>query len=162
MFKKDSKKQGFTTFDTVMVLALGFTALGISASIMSESLRDDRMDRARFGAETLAHQIASGGLALGEPDAKNESPTQRGPAPVSQSEPGLGLYDGTLGKDPWGQPYHYKLIRGSDGRAARIFVWSDGADQKANTRLEDNDIALSGPIEKVEFSGDDVGFVYDL
>jgi hypothetical protein len=160
---KDKKKQGFTTFDTVMVLALGLTALGISTSIITDSLRDDRSERAKYGAEALAHQIASGGLAEIKNNAKPESSTNRGPASVEISAEAslLDLYEGELGKDPWGQPYHYKLVRSTAGRALRIVVWSDGADKKADNALSDNDIALNIRPERVHFNGDDVGFVYD-
>ncbi len=159
MLRKGERKQGFTTFDTLMVLALGITALGISSSIISDSLRDDRPERAQFGAEALAHQIASGGLAEMKNDAEVESSTNRGPASVSSGA--LNLYEGLLGKDPWGQPFHYKLVRANDGRASRIVVWSDGADKKSDNALSDSDIALNLSSDDIRFQGDDVGFVYD-
>jgi hypothetical protein len=156
---KGHKKQGFTSFDTVMVLALGFTALGISSSIIRDSLRDDRPERAQFGAEALAHQIASGGMAEMKNDAQVESSTNRGPASTTSSS--LNLYEGELGKDPWGQPFHYKVLRANDGRVSRILVWSNGADKNSENTFSDSDIALNLSSDDIHFKGDDVGFIYD-
>jgi hypothetical protein len=159
MANKGQRKQGFTSFDTLMVLALGLTAVGISSSIIMDSLRDDRSERAQFGAEALAHQIASGGMAEMKNDAQVETSTNRGPASVPSSS--LNLYEGELGKDPWGQPFHYKVVRSQDGRASRILVWSNGADQKTENNFSDSDIALNLSSGDIHFKGDDVGFIYD-
>lgn len=170
MSKKTKQNRAFGTFDLVAMIALGSAVLVICGTIVQEMLQDDRPDRARMGAEAIAHQMVAGGFAeavAGVSDAKPEAIAEhgsRGPASLGSAAidnaPTLNLVEGSLGKDPWGRPYRYKLLRSNEGNAVRILVWSEGPNEVSDTEFMEVDVALSAPKEKIKFGGDDVGFVY--
>lgn len=165
MGRLSKSNQGFRSSDAFAVVALGLTTLGITLSILTEAARDDRSERAKFGAEALAHQMASTRLALPE-EAVNSAKipsSNRGPASIeAKTEPGpaMNRYEGALGLDPWGKAYRYKLLRSGDNKVLRIVVWSSGPDQIQDTNFADGDLSPEIPSVRLSFKGDDVGFVY--
>lgn len=157
-------KQRFTSTDAVAVIALGLSVIAITLNILTEAIKDDSGERAQYGAEALAHQMASARIALVEEfpeSAKSQGPS-RGPSSVGEpaiSQP-MSQYEGQLGLDPWGKAYHYKLFRSGDSKVIRIVVWSSGPDQKTDTVFADDDLASSESRKKLSFRGDDIGYVY--
>lgn len=174
MSQKDKQKRPFGTFDLVATIALGSAVLVICITISNEILQDDRPDRAKIGAEALVHQMMVGGFGLAMTDARVESRVEpveqalpapsRRPASVSapgnDGAPTFSLSEGVMGKDPWGRPYKYKLLRSMDGQPVRILVWSEGANQTSDTEFSEFEVALPAPTHKIRFGGDDIGFAY--
>ncbi|MNL21352.1 hypothetical protein D3C87_1426390 [compost metagenome] len=67
---------------------------------------------------------------------------------------------GTMGTDPWGQPYHYRILSSSDAPKVRILVWSAGPNQKVETNaLEDEGQVLS---HQPSYAGDDLGVILSV
>ena len=166
MIQKAKKNQKFGTSDLVTLIALAGLAITITWTIIQDALRDDRPERARLGAEALAHQMVTGGFSLID-SANADDPSTGGnravasdPKAASGNAPTLSLFEGTLGRDPWGKAYRYKLLRSSEGSPLRILVWSDGPNTKPDTQVDDFAVASSGVGGSFRFSGDDIGFEY--
>jgi hypothetical protein len=157
--KKATELQRFRTVDLVLVLGAVAAVVGISASILSQVVFENPAERARFGAETLAHQMAASDVIKSGLEQKIESSSNRGPASVAP-EP-MPLTDGKLGRDPWDQPYNYKVFRDDSNRIVRVVVWSAGPNKTPDSQADDFAQGLGSPAAKVAFRGDDVGFVYD-
>ena len=68
--------------------------------------------------------------------------------------------DGTLGKDPWGRPYRYKVFRDDSGAAKRVAVWSEGKNSQNETDF--SAAAVPAKPSLSIFSGDDTGFIRDI
>lgn len=157
--------QRFTGSDAFSVVVLGLTTLGIALSILTEAFQDDTRERAQAKAESLAHQMASAKLAVSEemPDSAKIPSSNRGPASVSKdsaTQSVLSQFEGKLGLDPWGQPFHYKLLRSAENKTLRIVVWSNGPDKIPNTNFPQDEAEMVSPRTKLSFQGDDVGYVY--
>jgi hypothetical protein len=171
VLQKNKKNQQFRTFDTILVVVLLLGVASISGSIVHEALRDDRIERARFRAETLAQQIVTGGVSAlvalpptdRVPDLAQQAPS-RGPASVGESENETQLKDGWveghIGRDPWGRPFRFKLIQGREGSPLRVLVWSPGPNARYETEMSDMEWAQLSLAKKVQFQGDDIGFAY--
>ncbi|MCM2280439.1 MAG: hypothetical protein NDI61_01175 [Bdellovibrionaceae bacterium] len=171
MLLKRKQNRVFGTFDLIGVLALGGAVLAICSTIVFEILQDDSHARARFGAEALAHQLMAGGFGPEETSLDFDSYQAeaaerrgaRGPASVLGSagaSAALTLVEGIMGKDPWGRPFHYKVLRAHGGLPVRILVWSDGPNAASESELADFEVAQLSPSEQVQFQGDDVGYLY--
>lgn len=66
---------------------------------------------------------------------------------------------GFMGQDPWGQPYHYRILA-VDQKKLRVLVWSSGPDSIVQTaELEKEDVNIQ---EQPIFLGDDVGVVLTM
>lgn len=160
----------FGTFDLVAMMALGSAVVLICGTIVGAALQDDRPKRAQLGAEALAHQMIAGGFGPVVPERADEEfvaapkSGDRGPAsvgvPTNGNARAFNSLEGVMGRDPWGRPYRYKLLRSSGGQPVRILVWSEGPNERSDTRSSEFDIALSTPRGSIRFGGDDIGFVF--
>lgn len=138
-------RKSFKTTDLAVLMALMVIIISVSGSIVSEAFQDSRHTIAKADVEHLAKTLFEAPVLAGMPEHTGAS---RGPA--SFGERGLPQ----ISEDPWGLPYHYKIIKNSEG-AMKVVVVSSGPNKKLETDLEN----YSG--ESLAFSGDDIGFVYD-
>lgn len=92
-------------------------------------------------AESLAYQIIE--IQRAKVVAKTEG---RAPASASDSED----LQGQIGMDPWGHPFHFKIVEQKNSR--RVFVWSLGPNAKVETRVSSldssRDVFDVGPVDK--------------
>lgn len=65
--------------------------------------------------------------------------------------------EGTLGKDPWGKPFRYKVFRDESGFARKIAVWSEGQNSRNETDFSEF-LSLKDHSANM-FLGDDAGFI---
>lgn len=151
-FEKNKENRNFKTSDFFIVLSLIGLVVVLSLSIVSEAVHDNRTERARFAAESLALQLSAASMELKQ--ESNEG--SRGPASVAAETPRAHLVSGELSTDPWGKPFHYKISRADDGKVTQVIVWSDGANSQPETNVE----KVSLRTVKAIFEGDDVGFVF--
>lgn len=107
-------------------------------------------------AEVVGYQIAE--LYRGTAAGGGGKNSDRGPASI-KSEPIEIRETGTVGKDPWGGAYHYRLFDAAESQI-KIVVWSLGPNQKVDTlELDNEEKKLAGqPI----YQGDDLGVVLTI
>jgi hypothetical protein len=72
-----------------------------------------------------------------------------------------GEWEGDIGRDPWGHPYHFSFLRNSKGQATHVAVWSDGPNQKNETQVK-AEMGNNPNPKMLEFKGDDLGSVTPL
>ncbi|MDZ4661184.1 MAG: hypothetical protein SGJ18_06140 [Pseudomonadota bacterium] len=68
--------------------------------------------------------------------------------------------EGTLGNDPWGKPYRYKVFRDESGEAKKVAVWSEGENSHNETDFSEAITVTQNPLSV--FLGDDAGFIRAL
>jgi type II secretory pathway pseudopilin PulG len=114
------KNQSFRTVDLLIVVSLVATIGAIVAIVLTQTFRDHRTERAQAVAESLAIQLKELNLR-----SQVGFSGKRTPASVEGSR--IELMSGTIGRDPWGQPFSYSIRQSSENsEKARVFVWSAG------------------------------------
>jgi hypothetical protein len=148
-----------------VITLLGLVALSalIVATPWNRAIQGQGSEEALQKAEVVGYQV----VQIYREAAKNKAPgvtlaSARGPASVAPSEDdvtGMIRTTGTMGTDPWGQPYHFRILS-SNASKIRILVWSTGPNRKIETsNLEDENVQLSF---QPTYQGDDVGVVLSV
>jgi type II secretory pathway pseudopilin PulG len=130
-----------------------FVLLGVSALIcvpVWSGRSGATQQRTLHRAESLAYQLL-------ESRKVNSS---RGPASVDSPVNHLTMDEGDVGLDPWGHPYHYKLLKANENQLAKILVWSMGPNGKSETA--DDVIESNRDSRSPQFSGDDLGIMLSV
>lgn len=158
------KKQEFKSSGVLTLLGLvGFSVMIIAAP-WNRQYQDSDVDAALQKAEVVGYQVvqiyreASKSAAV---SADRNGGRGRTPASINPEGNLENLRTtGTMGTDPWGQPYHYRILSAEKSKPMRILVWSDGPNKKPETPDLDNEAKKisSQPV----FSGDDVGVVLSM
>ena len=158
-FLKIEKKQIVKGSDVLYMffsVALLFTFM---ASAVSDTFNSNQVEQAKIDVENLVLQIQSSGLKKFLPNKV----TDRTLASVSEEtiiEYSSKIGDeGTLGKDPWGKPYIYKLLKDDSGNVSQLLVISSGPDMKLTTNIEPRDLKSKSYLS---FRGDDIGKLHKL
>lgn len=117
-FLKAEENHKFTTFDSVIVLALFVVVSALIVSIVSNATADQRELLAKERSQQLAIQILAGGYkSFLHDDVKLF--TMSGRQPASESEISIPI-EGRIGMDPWGKPYYYRILENSGKRSATV------------------------------------------
>lgn len=117
---------------------------------------EDKIVNAKRQAEILGYQV----FEIYHEAARNQVPqdvnSSRGVASVkSLDEAGSGLLEGgSIGNDPWGQPYRYKILN-ADQSQLKVQIWSAGPNRVFETKDQPGVAADS-------YAGDDVGVVLSM
>lgn len=116
---------------------------------------EDRVLNAKRHAEVLGYQVAE----IYREAARNthsEAGSGRGPASVAPADgDALNFRDaGSIGNDPWGQPYRYKILS-TVGDQMKVQIWSAGPNKIFETEDKPGVAAES-------YTGDDVGVVLSV
>lgn len=150
---KSEQNQGIDSFGVLSVFLVIGLCLMVSAPAWNGSRSED-FEKTMRRAENLAYQIIEAHDAL-EIGIRTE--LNQGRHPASESSLGrLNADAGEIGKDHWGHPFHFRVIR-KNQRQTLVFVWSLGPNGKAET-FEDEFVS-SRDIAAFEFAGDDVGTI---
>ncbi|QLY25662.1 hypothetical protein [Bdellovibrio sp. KM01] len=161
---KNEKNQEFKSSGVLTLLGLvGFSAT-IIASPWNQSAQDSETKAALQKAEVVGYQVVQ---IYREATKVSAAPKVasggRSPASISPKVDGIDSLrsTGTMGTDPWGQPYHYRVLPNAEKNSnIRIVVWSSGPNIKVESKdLENEDTKISG---QPNFSGDDVGVVLSM
>ena len=143
--------QRFGTLDLIMLVVLCGTVSSVVGASIAGFTHDSRPAHARTTAETLALQIR----AQHETALASVVPAPHGDrAPASVEVP--PLTDGTMGKDPWGHPFHYSVLGSPNEAHPVIAVWSEGPNGKLESDLSEFDETKP---EAFHFKGDDIGYL---
>ncbi|MBO9665674.1 MAG: hypothetical protein J7501_02540 [Bdellovibrio sp.] len=158
----NEKKQEFKSSGVLTLLGLvGFSAT-IIASPWNRSPQDTDTQAALQKAEVVGYQVVQiyreAAKASASPQAAKGS---RVPASVSPSDVSESLRaTGTMGSDPWGQPYHYRVLSAEHSKNIRLLVWSTGPNRKIETAdLDNEDKKVTG---QPSFGGDDIGVILSM
>lgn len=157
---KNKEKQEFKSSGVLTLLGLvGISAL-IIATPWNRQVQDSASENALQKAEVVGYQV----VQIYREASRNQgvfldkSSGDRMPASAAPAEPLRTV--GTMGTDPWGQPYHYRILSDANASKVRILVWSAGPNQKVETKaLEDEDQALS---HQPTYAGDDLGVILSV
>ena len=132
------KNQSFSTMDLFVLVGLVGGIGSVFGVVLAQAFQDTRPARAQVTAENLARQIEARQVL-------NEKQSHNSRTPASVNEKGgvvpPSLTDGRLGRDPWGNAFHYAV------RNSKVFVWSDGPNGRVESKLA----------ESLILGGDDVG-----
>lgn len=158
-FLKKEKKRILRGTDVLYMffsVALLFTFI---ASAVSDTLNSNQVEHAKIEVENLVLQIQSSGLKKFLP----KQVADRALASVSEEthiEYSSVIGDeGQLGKDPWGKPYIYKLLKNENGNVIKLLVISHGPDTKLSTSIDSRELES---VKHMRFEGDDIGKLYSL
>ena len=148
-----------------VITLLGLVALSalIVATPWNRAIQGQGSEEALQKAEVVGYQV----VQIYREAAKNRAPSvtlasARGPASVAPQSDELASMirtTGTMGTDPWGQPYHFRILS-SNASKIRILVWSTGPNRKIETsNLDDENVQLSF---QPTYQGDDIGVVLSV
>lgn len=155
------------SFDLLSMALLFAIVLGISTAIISQELSDIDRSMGLSEAENLAFQLTQGGFEVLSPSQM--AGETRGIASAS-SQKGVGIKNslgifessGSIGKDPWGQAFRYKVIRDKEGLPTHVLVWSLGPNLEQETPEKAFQSLAANSVAQLEFQGDDFGYVHSV
>ncbi len=136
----------FGTTDLAIVMGLWSAMAVLLGGVLSELASDTETPMARAQSEAYALQLAESEM----PQMKDDMQSGRAPASVA---PVASLRSGTLGKDPWGRAYQYKVV------AEGVIVYSNGKNNESDSAKALERLDSGQSIREFHFAGDDVGFV---
>jgi hypothetical protein len=132
--------QGFSTFDFLTMMASLVVIVGISAPILKKNLETGNIEKAQVDARKIASELLyskdTEHLRLASGSAKPEA-SGRGVASVGLvAKNDEANWAGSIGKDPWGNPYHFKFLRNENGMPVEVKVWSEGPEMQGTDTVE--------------------------
>ncbi|MEK2643861.1 hypothetical protein [Bdellovibrio sp. BCCA] len=160
---KNEEKQEFKSSGVLALLGLVGFSTAIIATPWNRQMQDSRIETARQKAEVVGYQVVQIYREASKSHLHSNKVTGRNPASVEESKginPENLRSTGTMGIDPWGQPYHYRILSTDSLGRVRILVWSAGPNQKIETAdLDNEDAAVK---EQPVYSGDDMGVLLSM
>jgi hypothetical protein len=171
---KTEENHIFTTFDFFTLVLSLVVIVAISAPIINKNFQpDNSVERAKVSLNEIGHVIlspqtlmvlaqnykANGGRAIASVDDKSTTPAID--LASIQKHLKSGEWEGDVGKDPWGRPYHFSFIRNAAGMRTHVAVWSDGPNQINDSDVKSKLTSVEHP-EALKFHGDDVGTVFPI
>lgn len=162
----NQQNQQFKSTGLLALLGLVAFCLAIIATPWNRQMRDSGHENARQKAEVVGYQVVQMYREASKNPASSAAPRSRGPASAAGSEasPELSMQNlraiGTMGIDPWGRPFNYRIISADPGGRVRILVWSTGPNLKVEShQLENEQVAISSqPL----YGGDDIGVLLTM
>ena len=114
---------------------------------------EDRVINAKRHAEVLGYQVFEIYREASHTVTATEIVNSRSPASVrTTGGETLNFRDaGSIGNDPWGQPYRYKILSAL-GDQLKVQIWSAGPNKAFETKDEPGSAADN-------YVGDDVGII---
>lgn len=155
--------QTFRSASLLSFLGLVLLAGAVVATPWNRDFHDSRVQAARQKAEVVGYQVAQlYREALKVPTKKGKI---AGRNLASTNDPStISLENlrstGTMGLDPWGESYRYRILSSPHSHNVRVLVWSAGPNKRVESRaLDDESTPILGqPI----YSGDDVGVLLNV
>lgn len=161
---KNQEKQQFRSSGLLALLGLVGFSSAIIAAPWNREIQDSRVEAARQKAEVVGYQVVQIYREATKQNVALSKGGGRNPASVSENVDFKAeniRTVGTMGVDPWGEPYHYRIL--SADRSAgkvRILVWSAGPNKKVETKDLDNDEVSMN--DQPAYTGDDMGVLLSV
>lgn len=132
---------------------LGFTAL----PSWTRQRAEERIISAKRHAEVLGYQIFEIYQQDGRSSRGAEMLTSRSPASLrTTGGDSSGFREtGSIGIDPWSQPYRYKILSAVGGDQLKVQIWSAGSNKIFETQDKPG-------VGADTYNGDDVGIILSL
>lgn len=120
----------------------------------SRRWEEERLIDAKRHAEVLGYQVFEIYREAANASAVSEILSSRSVASLrTNGSTSLDFREtGSIGSDPWGQPYRYRVLSSSPGQPMRVHIWSAGPNKAFETKDEPSVAAET-------YVGDDVGIV---
>lgn len=152
---KTEQKQSLRSSGVLSLFGLLVAITAIIGTPWNRQIKSSDIDVARQKAEVLGYQVAQ---IYREATIQKEGQAinAQGRRPASESFRSTG----TMGTDPWGEPYYYRIIQIGKADTIRVLVWSSGPNKKVETTvLQDEDATVKNqPI----YLGDDMGVLLSV
>lgn len=160
---KTKEKHEFKTSGVLLLLGLVVLSAAMIAVPWNRRTQDSRVKAARQKAEVVGYQVVQIYRESIEVSVSGDTkPLGRGLASVQESNSFLQNLknEGTMGIDPWGEPYHYRLLSSDKTGFMRVLVWSSGPNKKMETieSVSEDMVQIGQPV----YSGDDIGVVLSM
>ncbi|MEN0057304.1 MAG: hypothetical protein AAGB31_00590 [Bdellovibrio sp.] len=160
---KNKEKQEFKSSGMLVLFGLVGLSSAIIATPWNRQMQDSQLEAARQKAEVVGYQVVQIYREALKNRAASEQALGRGPASVAEQD-GVSLSSirttGTMGIDPWGQPYFYRILSADPSGKTRILIWSAGPNQRVETAgLDDEEAALK---DQPLYAGDDLGVLLSM
>lgn len=153
---KINKNHELKSSSLLVLLGSVLGSLVIIATPWNHSMNEGKSEKTLQRAEIVGYQIVE--LYREAAHAAITPSSSRGPASVGPVSGDLRK-TGTMGVDPWGQAYHYRILS-TDQNKLRILVWSLGPNQNVDSgALDDEDAQIE---TQPRFAGDDMGIVMNI
>lgn len=153
----------FRSASLLSFLGLVLLAGAVVATPWNRQFQDSRTQAARQKAEVVGYQVAQ--LYREASLLPSKSGGAEGRNPASAKDLPLNSLEnlrstGTMGMDPWGESYRYRILSSPQSNFVKVLVWSAGPNKRVETsHLDDETKPLVGqPI----YSGDDVGVLLSV
>ncbi|AFX99918.1 hypothetical protein [Bdellovibrio bacteriovorus] len=163
---KNEQKQEFKSSGVLALLGLVGFSTAIIATPWNRQIQDSKSETARQKAEVVGYQVVQIYREASKNTVSEDKAGGRLPASVSEDKSALNAENlrstGTMGTDPWGQPYRYRILSGAADAAGKIkiLVWSSGPNQKIETASLDDE-AKSLDTQPL-YEGDDLGVLLSV
>lgn len=162
---KNETKQELKSFGVLTVLGLlGFSVMVIAAPwkrFESNSNSEQALQKAEVVGYQVAQIFREATKPLSLSVSNPRSPGNRIPASTESKIEGIRSV-GTISMDPWGQPYHYRILSFDKNRATKILVWSTGKNKISENPSFDDESSQIHVAVKPTFSGDDIGTLINV
>lgn len=157
---KNEQIQEVKSSGVILILGLVVLSMIIIATPWNRQFQDSRIETALHKAEVVGYQV----VQIYREAAKTSDNKDRAPASVTSSSgsaiPANIRSTGTMGLDPWGAPFRYRILSADPAGNVKILVWSSGPNQKVETAaLDDEDVAIAG---QPSYGGDDIGVLLSM
>ncbi len=153
------EKQQVRSSGLLTMMGLVALSLGIISVPWNKSFQTSQSDECRQKAEVVGYQVAQIFREASKNNLQKDKIGVRGPASVGGDSLAEARSTGTMGLDPWGQPYRYRILS-ADPTHVRILVWSAGPNAKVETaELDDESYSLP---TRIAYAGDDTGIVLNV
>lgn len=153
------ENQPFTSKDVISVFASLALLLLVAVNSFSHAFADYKGNGAQREMAKLSLQLMSHsedfqpGKAI-DPSAELRGPASTEPQGVIDS---LGL-EGKIGKDPWGEPYQYRIFEKAS-KVYAVVIWSNGPNSTQELSEKSFLRTKSGRVFRVLRAGDDLSHI---
>jgi hypothetical protein len=157
---KTEQIQEFRSSGVLTITGLIGLALAIIATPWNRQMEDTSSKDALHKAEIVGYQVVQ---IYRDASANSSKNAEQNRLPASISSDGLSdsiRTTGTMGLDPWGSAYHYRILSADDRGSVRILVWSSGPNKIMESTALDNESTLIQT--QPSYSGDDVGVLLSM
>jgi type II secretory pathway pseudopilin PulG len=159
---KNEQNQEVRSSGMLLIMGLVGFSFAIIATPWNRQFQDSRVEAALQKAEVVGYQVVQIYREASKIDVSKDT-HNRLPASVNSEQGGFPenlRSTGTMGTDPWGTPFHYRILSADKAGNVRILVWSSGPNQKVETaKLDDEDIPIQG---QPTYAGDDIGVLLSM
>ncbi|MBC85845.1 MAG: hypothetical protein CL677_01600 [Bdellovibrionaceae bacterium] len=162
MPSKPKKNQVFRSGDAISVLGVLCVVCYIFVYVLANNTGDRDLESAKIDMESLSAQLMAAGMKSlpGQGISRGLASVENSGNPIQwvQDWNQVGS-EGKIGKDPWGEPFHYLVVKESANKAKYIVIISGGPNKLMETPVEQLVGSKSSAKLSLDYVGDDFGLV---